>query len=137
MNQILTWFRYIDDIFCVFNSTTQEANAFTDVINSFVPSLMFTPQISSEKVNFLDMTVMKSNGSIITSLYRKETDRNSLLLASSFHPTPLKKNLLISQFYRLKRICHFDENFSEQAGDIKKDSSNGVIHWNGLKRAFI
>ena len=46
-----------------------------------------------------------------TDLYCKPTDRNSLLRADSFHPTPLKKGLTISQFYRMFRICKSDVRY--------------------------
>lgn len=117
--KIVKWFRYIDDIFCIFNGSPEEATDFVTLLNSFEPSLFFTPQYSPVQVIFLDLTVIKSNGSIITTLYRKETDKNTLLLASSFHPTSLKRSLPISQFYRLRRICHSDEDFIDQAQDMR------------------
>ena len=57
------------------------------------------------------MQVIKFDGSIVTTLYRKETDKNNILLAPSFHPTSLKKSLPISQFLRLRRICHTEDDF--------------------------
>ncbi len=35
------------------------------------------------------------------------------VLATSFHPSSLKRGLPKSQFYRLRRICHSDSDFIE------------------------
>lgn len=85
----------------------------------FDNNLEFTSNFNSDRVSFLDMWVIKNNNSIITTLYRKDTDKNTLLMASSFHPTPLKKGLPISQFFRLRRICHSTDDFKEKAADMK------------------
>ncbi|KAJ0050344.1 hypothetical protein NL108_017792 [Boleophthalmus pectinirostris] len=111
LSSIIKRFRYIDDIFCIFRGSIQQLESFVSLLNSFDSNLQFTAQFSSNKVSFLDMWVRKDNGNIITSLYRKETDKNTSLLASSFHPTPLKRGLPTSQFYRLRRICHSTEDF--------------------------
>lgn len=118
-SNIIKWFRYIDDIFCIFNGSMEELNDFVSLLNTFDSNLNFTAHFSPEKVCFLDMWVKKEHGSILTSLYRKETDKNTLLLASSFHPTPLKRGLPISQFLRLRRICHSTEDFINQSREMK------------------
>jgi hypothetical protein len=46
------------------------------------------------------MWVEKSNGTLFTTLYRKGTDRNSILQGDSFHPEKLKRGLPRSQFFR-------------------------------------
>ncbi|CAM4671500.1 unnamed protein product [Leuciscus chuanchicus] len=66
------------------------------------------------------MWIKLEDGRLTTTLYRKETDRNSFLLASSSHPSALKNGLPKSQFYRLRRICHSVEEFKENAIDMKQ-----------------
>uniref|UniRef100_A0A8C6UMS7 Reverse transcriptase domain-containing protein n=1 Tax=Neogobius melanostomus TaxID=47308 RepID=A0A8C6UMS7_9GOBI len=115
---IMKWFRYID-IFCMFKGSLKDLEGFLTLLNQFDPNLTFTAQWSREKVCFLDMWVKRNHDTVITSLYRKETDKNTLLLASSFHPVSLKKGLPMSQFLRLRRICHSTEDFINQATDMK------------------
>lgn len=74
-------------------------------------------ELSAQKVHFLDMWIVKDN-TLFTTLYRKETDKNTLLLASSFHPTPLKRGLPKSQFFRLRRVCTSTEDYIQKADDI-------------------
>ena len=118
-NKILNWFRYLDDVFCLYQGSLLELNDFLRLLNSFDCNLQFTMDLSTEKVHFLDMWVMKGNGGLFTTLYRKETDRNTLLFATSSHPTPLKRGLPKSQFYRLRRICHSTEDFCEKAAEMR------------------
>ncbi len=61
--------------------------------------------MSPLKVHFLDMWVLKHEGKLKTTLF---TDRNTLLLATSFDPSPLKPK---SQLYWLRRICYSDYDF--------------------------
>ncbi len=104
LSEIIKWCRFIDDIFCIYNGTSEELADFVSLLNSFSTNLEFTSNYSNQRVSFLNMWVMKNNSSIITTLYQKDTDKNTLLPATSFHPTPLKRGLPVSQFFRLSRI---------------------------------
>lgn len=90
-SKIIKWYCCIGDIFCIYNGNIEELSQFISLLNSFYSSLEFTLNFSDNRVSFLGMWVIKEKGSIITTIYRKDTDKNTLLLASSFHPTPQKK----------------------------------------------
>lgn len=91
-SRIIKWYRYIDDIDSVFFvGDLEEAQEFVSVLNSFVEELEFSLEVSPSKVHFLDMWVCKHEGNLITTLYTKEIDHNTLLLAMSFNPSSLKK----------------------------------------------
>ncbi len=53
-----------------------------------------------------------------TDLYRKPTDRNTLLHGQSYHPTMLKRSLPISQFNRIRRICSSEQSYAQQSTDL-------------------
>lgn len=61
---------------------------------------------------------MDEHGQISTSIFRKPTDRNTLLKAQSFHPKKLISNIPFGQFQRLKRICSSENDFELQAKDM-------------------
>ncbi len=84
------------------------------------PDLKFSANVDHQHVPFLDMCVELHNGSLITTLYQKDTDKNTVLLASSAHPRALKYGLPKSQFYRLRYLCHSDEDFTDKAAAMKK-----------------
>ena len=91
--------------FAFFQGTSNELNDFINLLNSMNPNLKFSFEYDHKRVSFLDMWFELCNGSLITILYQKETDRNTFLLASSAHPRALKYGLPKSQFYRLRCIC--------------------------------
>ncbi len=125
-SKLLKYYRYI---FCIFQGDTEELKDFLDLINGFKDNLKFTCEFSKEKIHFLDMWDMVNESRLVTTLYQKETDRNTLLLASSAHPTPLKKGLPKSQFYRLRRVCQTTEDFVEKSLEMKsKVLSRGYLH---------
>lgn len=62
------------------------------------------------------MTISKGEcGKLHTTVYRKTTDKNTVLKADSFHPKWLKDNIPFGQFQRLRRICDTDSEFEKQA----------------------
>ncbi len=65
-------------------------------------------------MSFLDVLVLRNALGIETTLYRKPTDRNTILHGQSYHPVPLKRLLPISQFGHIRRICSSDEEFQQQ-----------------------
>lgn len=135
-SQIIKWYRYIDDIFCIFLGDHEEAREFVTFLNNLVDDLEFTSEINSVKVHFLDMWVQKNEGCLITTLFTKETDRNTLLLATSFHPIFLKKGLPKSQFYRLRRICHSDSDFVEKSKIMKNNFLSRGYPLDWVEEAF-
>lgn len=46
-----------------------------------------------------------------TRLYRKPTNKNSLLRFDSYHPTHVRRSLPYSQFLRLQRNCSYTAGF--------------------------
>ncbi|OCT99796.1 hypothetical protein XELAEV_18005577mg [Xenopus laevis] len=67
-------------------------------------SIRFTAVWSKSSVAFLDVLVQYEAGKFKTSIYRKPTNRNTILHAASFHPPSLIKALPYSQMTRVKRI---------------------------------
>ena len=57
-------------IFLIWKGDSDSLNAFIEHLNSVVPSIKSTHEISSTSVNFLDIKVMKdSNGNISKDVY--------------------------------------------------------------------
>ncbi|XP_073525287.1 transmembrane and death domain protein 1 [Phyllobates terribilis] len=74
-------------------------------MNSAWPNLNFTINSHSKQINFIDTLVIKDDqGLLKTDIYRKPTDRNTLLHFSSNHPELVKRAIPKSQFQRVKRI---------------------------------
>ena len=80
------WWRYIDDIFFIWTKSEKELDEFMTHMNSYHPNIRFTYEKSQDKINFLDMTVYKTNGRLLTDLYCKPTDGHQYLHSKSCHP---------------------------------------------------
>ena len=80
--------RYVDDIFCVFNSL-EYAKLFLCFLNNMHPNLRFTCEIGPHKFAFLDIQITLSSNndpSLITSVYRKTTDTKTILNLHAISP---------------------------------------------------
>ena len=56
------WWRYVDNIFFIWEHGEESLKAFINEINSFHPTIKFSADWSKEKVNFLDVEVTLKNG---------------------------------------------------------------------------
>ena len=55
----LTWKRYIDDVFSLWNINKEEINSFIKLANSYHPTKNFTAEISDKEIPFLDTCLYK------------------------------------------------------------------------------
>ena len=78
---------------------------FFKILNSCHPKIKFTAEYSLDKVNFLDVEVIRSGNKLLTDLYIKPTDTHQYLEFSSCHVYHSKKSIPYSQALRFNRIC--------------------------------
>ena len=88
-----TWWRYIDDIFFLWQYGEGKPNSFILNINKMHPSIKFTADSSKASINFLDVTVSIAEGTIETDLYFKPSDSHQYLLSSCCHTFYCKKDI--------------------------------------------
>ena len=113
------WWRYIDDIFFIWNHGEESLKEFINEINSFHPTIKFTADWSKEKFIFLDVEVTLKNGVLSTDLFVKPTDTHQFLDPSSCHPYHCKKGIPYSQTLRLNRICSNNSNFDKRCNELE------------------
>ena len=118
------WWRYIDDIFMVWEHGEESLQEFIKYLNSQHSSIKFTFEYSSKSVNFLDVQVIRVKDKLVTDLYVKPTDTHQYLDASSCHVFHSKRAIPYSQALRLNRICSepsfFDQRCDQLALWLKK-----------------
>ena len=117
---ISNWRRYLDDIFFTWSGSETQLKAFHEFMNQMTEHLNFTMSADPNSMSFLDILIKKDGNTVKTDLFRKSTDRNSLLHGDSFHPRFLKKNLPVSQFNRIRRICSSNEDYLKQSTVLKE-----------------
>jgi hypothetical protein len=111
----MCWLRYLDDIFCVFTQGQEEFDKFVTYLNDASDDIKFTVEVSYEKVNFLDTTVIldKDSRCLYTTVFSKPTDTHDYLHFTSSHPDHCKTGGPKGQLLRIRRICKRDEDFEK------------------------
>lgn len=101
----IRWYgRYIDDLLLMWGGTETQAKQFAESLNNNDMNLKFTFVFSTNKVDFLDVTLTGDpTAGIVICPYRKVTATNSILMASSCHPSHVTRNLPVGELIRGKR----------------------------------
>ena len=115
----LTWWRYIDDIFMLWQHGKKELENFLEFLNCYHPTIKFTADYSREEIHFLDVSVRKTNKQLVTDLYIKPTDTHQYLHASSCHVYHSKKSIPYSQALRLNRICSENSSYDKRCNELE------------------
>uniref|UniRef100_A0A803JHQ6 Reverse transcriptase domain-containing protein n=1 Tax=Xenopus tropicalis TaxID=8364 RepID=A0A803JHQ6_XENTR len=131
-DHIILYTRFIDDLLFIWNGPLDLIDTFITHINSNVFNLSFTVEINPTFTNFLDLTLFRDGTKIQTMLYRKPTDRNGLLHASSSHHVQVIKNIPKGQFLRAKRNCSRLVDFTRECTTLE----NRFIE-KGYKRSWL
>lgn len=97
----LIYERFIDDVLIGLYDPLEEKN--------FESTFLYLKLniCSNDKINFLDLEISFNftYNSLNFSLYTKPTNTYSYLLNSSNHPNHIYKNIIVSTFTRIRRIC--------------------------------
>ena len=115
----LVWWRYIDDIFMIWQHGEKELEKFLEILNSYHATIKFTANYSREKISFLDVEVIKKGNQLVTDLHIKLTDTHQHLHASSCHVFHYKNSIPYSQALRLNRICSESSFFDKRCNDLE------------------
>ena len=114
------WFRYVDDIFCIWPKSENLQN-FLAALNNLVPSIRFTLEEEENCIlPFLDVCVHRDFRSFKFDIFRKPTNICSYIHFYSNHETKIKKSVFSGMFLRALRICspEFMENEIQKIYEI-------------------
>ena len=106
----LVWFRFIDDIFCIWIHGVDLLQIFFEHMNSTHPTIQFEMSHSVNEIPFLDVLILNRDNTLHTTLYKKPTDVPSLLHSHSFHPPNCKAGIIYSQALRYRRSISNDDD---------------------------
>lgn len=133
----LHYFRYLDDIWGVWNHSEEDFMYFLTELNTHNPSIQLKSTTSVKAVDFLDTTIYKSDQFNTThkldiKVFFKPTDTHALLYKTSFHPRHTYKGLIKSQLLRFYRICTQNTDFEEATRTLFK-----VLSTRGYSKSFL
>ena len=69
--KLLVWWRYINDIFLLWEHGEEQLNEFWNIFNCFYPSIKFTLKCYREQSEFSDVEIIKG---LLTNEFAKSTD---------------------------------------------------------------
>ena len=72
------WLRYLEDIFCIWTEGVEKLHEFYAFLNSFHPTIKFTIDFSEDRINILDVIVIKNGNQLKTDLYTKKNRYTSI-----------------------------------------------------------
>ncbi|KAJ8939043.1 hypothetical protein NQ318_007674 [Aromia moschata] len=100
------WFRYVDDIFAVFNTKAISLDNFVAKLNNRFPTIKFTYEVEhNEQLPFLDVLVIRnSENKLEFDVYRKETATLRYIPNDSHHPFQHK---MASFNFLIRRLLNF------------------------------
>ena len=110
----------------IWTGSVKEQKYFFTRVNSDHATIKFECKYSNKEINFLDtiVCIIRSN-TLITKLYKKETDRNAYLCYKSYHPSKLKENIPYGQFLRIRRICSNDNDTDDSMEVLTSNFNKG------------
>ena len=115
----LAWWRYIDNIFLLWQHGKEKLKEFLNILNCYHSSIKFTSKYSRERIDFLDIEIIKEGNRLLTDVFVKSTDTHQYLHATSFHVHLSKKFIPYSQAPRLNRICSKNQFFDKRCNNLE------------------
>jgi hypothetical protein len=90
-NNIIGYFRYVDDILIVYDRTRTNIEGVFNYFNSIMPTMKFTMEKERDNtINFLDIAVTKESDKFKYDIHRKHTTTDTIIPSDSCHPVEHK-----------------------------------------------
>ena len=112
--------RYIDDIFFIWNDTSDELDHFiNNHLNTVHPTIKFTKTTSDAQITYLDLDIYIKDKTIHTKTHFKSTNTFSYLHGHSNHPTSTFKGVYKGENIRILRNTSEDVTYKNTFESIK------------------
>lgn len=123
--KFIYWYRYVDDVLACFIGTERQLDQFLEFINNIHNNIKFTieKEINSS-INFLDITIKKSENKHDFSIYHKPTHTDTTIHNTSCHPIQHKLASFFSMIHRLVTLPLNKTNFQTELNIIKQIAIN-------------
>ena len=121
----LIWKRYIDDIISLWNINKEAINNFTELANSFHPTVTFMAEISDTEITFLDASVckgdrLKKHSILDVRTHFKPTETFQYTHFDSCHPPGVRKGFIKGEVLRLLGTNSSKAKFDEHIALFKQ-----------------
>jgi hypothetical protein len=127
-HRLINYFRYVDDILLVYDSSHTDILSILNDFNSIRPNLTFTEELEQDnRLNFLDINIHKLPPGIKISIFRKPTFTDTLIPYTSNHPPQHKYSAIRFLYNRLN---------SYQLNEEEHQREENIIHNILLNNSF-
>lgn len=125
-SNIVYWYRYVDDIICLWSGTNRQLTIFENYINSIENNIKFTLEIENNKIlNFLDLQIYHDDNNIHNfRIYRKPTFSDAMISETSNHPINYKYAAFHSMVHRMMSIPMNESDRQIEINTIKLIARN-------------
>lgn len=118
-NNIIYWYRYVDDVLLLFNGTDRQLANMHKYINNIHKNIKFTIEKEINKsINFLDLTINNHNQLHTFKIFRKPTQTNHTIHSDSHHPFQHKISAYNHMIHRLNNIPMSNEDYNHELKTI-------------------
>ncbi|OCT99735.1 hypothetical protein XELAEV_18005515mg [Xenopus laevis] len=120
------FFRFVDGTLVLWKGPVHLFEGMIQIANQAHNTIKFTTNIGLDTLNFLDVHLKIIAGWIHTSLYRKNTDRNYILHATSFHASSIIITAKNAKTYlTLKSLFLLENNFPKLCLRSSSEKASG------------
>ena len=124
VNKPLTWERFIDDVFCLWDTNKEKIEHFIEQANSYHSTIKLTVEVSQLETTFLNTTVYKGDRlekELILDVrtHCKPTETFQYTNYNSCHPAGVKKGFVKGEALRLLRTNSTKVVFEENIKNFK------------------
>jgi hypothetical protein len=135
-NNICNYFRFVDDILLVYDTTTN-ITAVLNQFNNITTNLQFTMEHETDKqINFLDVTIHRQQNNFEFDIYRKPTTTNHIIPKDLCHPPEHKLSAIRFLTNRMKKYPLSDPKKEKEYNTIQHIlQANQYDHTNIYKHA--
>jgi hypothetical protein len=120
IQNIVYWFRYVDDILCCWSGSDRQLDQFVRFLNTRHNSINFTMERGlNQSINFLDLAIEIKENKHVFSIYRKPTYTDQVIPSDSCHPISHKLASFHCMLHRLISIPMPQTSFDRELAIIK------------------
>jgi hypothetical protein len=114
---LILYRRYRDDVLIISETSELEFHSFFEYLNSVHGSIKFTMEVSTQELNFLDITIYKGknfekDGTLDTKTFFKPTETFQYINVTSAHPDFCLRGFVKGEILRHKRNCNNVPDFT-------------------------
>ena len=109
----LVWKRYIDDVFCLWDTNEDNIKEFVTRANHYHDTIKFTAEISDSEIAFLGTKVYKGERFNRDTTLDVQTQTFQYTNFYSYHPPGVKKGFIKGEALRLLRTNSSHSNFNK------------------------